>query len=100
MSAEFFPTKVEPIGNQRSAAFVSYEDGRCGFDTHALPVYPPSPNGDLLRNARIVNEWSLRAFAARAGLRVVQLSELERGAATLTGPEWKRLIALAEEASR
>jgi hypothetical protein len=104
-------------------AFVSREGGAegegGGCELVRWPVYPPSPCGERLREARtgiprgerlemgkplarLLDEdrrfIGLGEAARLAGLSAVQLSGLERGALTLAPEEWEELIALLNEA--
>ena len=54
----------------------------CGvYGPIEIPAYPPSPQGQALRNARVAAGLSLRELARRMGLRAQRLSDIERGAA-------------------
>lgn len=54
-------------------------------------VYPASPNGAALRAWRLQAALSLRCAARRAGLKKLELTLLERGAATLSESQWAEL---------
>lgn len=100
MSARFHPAPVTPTGTQRCAAFVDYADGTGELVVGDGPVYPPSPQGERLRAARVERELSLGDTARASGLSVVQVSELERGRCTLPEAEWTALLALVATAER
>lgn len=74
---------VAPVGRGRTMAFV------CPGDLREVEcdVYPPSP-GEALRDTRIAFSLGLRETAKLLELTPVELSHLERGAATLSAGEW------------
>lgn len=80
--------KVNPIGEHNGTAFIGGH-----LREVPLPTYPPSPDGKRLRNRRVALGLSLREAAIALGVRAVELSELERGAARLsTAEEWNEAI--------
>ena len=80
---------VEPVGTRRSAAFVNRghaEDGTSlnhSFEEIDVPVYPEDAvrEGGEIREIRRMLGLSLRDMSRRLGISVVQVCELERGAA-------------------
>lgn len=74
---------VEPIGRGRTMAFVCPG----GLREVECDVYPPSP-GEALRESRAAFSLGLRETAKLLELTPVELTHLERGAATLSAEEW------------
>lgn len=86
-----------PVVHTRPSVPVSWRMGMHG--PSLLPVWPDSPAGRRLRDAREAAGLSLRAAASMLGLSAVSLGELERGAALPVKPDgWERMhAALAVE---
>jgi len=83
------PTPVEPIGERDTQGFAHYSDG-CRWVNVRVPVFPPSPDGDALRDVRRL--IGLGEAARHVNLTPEQMSGLERGRYTLTNPEWNWLL--------
>lgn len=84
---------VEPIGTNRSPAFVDWYDEKSGtmkgeFREVDMPAYPLSPCGEAMRHLRVLAGLSLRDAAKMFGISAVDLSSLERGSAKLSDEEW------------
>jgi hypothetical protein len=85
---------VEPIGKRTVVGFYDGRDERGndigGHGPVELPEYPPTPEGELLRQTRVSLGYSLREAAAHMSLRPVELAALERGSLRfLADAEWK-----------
>ncbi|HMA26006.1 MAG TPA: helix-turn-helix transcriptional regulator [Solirubrobacterales bacterium] len=70
---------IAPIGTREAAGFVYYSDGSGEFRAWSEPTYPPHPEGERFRAARVAAGVSLRAAAKLLGLRPVDVSNLEQG---------------------
>ncbi len=71
---------VEPIGMQRTFAFVNPG----GLEEIEMPVYPEATRarGERVRTARVALSMGLREASKRLDLSAVELSAVERGAMT------------------
>ena len=84
---------VAPTGKRETHAFVHRSNGSGGMEAIHVFEYPPSPNGEALRAARIAADVSLRDLAIEIGAPPKDVSALETGRATLASEaEWKRLL--------
>jgi len=72
---------VRPTGKHSSV---------CGH--YDLLTYPPSPEGERLRDQRINRGLGVRAAAARMGITDTELGQLERDAATCDWAHAHRLL--------
>lgn len=91
--------RVEPISKRDTAAFVT-RNGTCGLETIALDVYPPSEQTEL-RAKRIAFGLTLREAATALGMRVVEVSEVERGARVFVDTEtYAAAIAVLHSAAQ
>lgn len=70
MSA-FAVVSVAPTGSERAFAF--------GIGEHEVVVYPPHPDGEALRQARVGADLGLREAAKALGVTPAVLSGLEFG---------------------
>jgi Helix-turn-helix len=73
-----------------------------GHPSHLEPVYPPSHEGEALRNVRLWEaNLTLRPAAARLGIKPSELSDLEMGRSVFAEPAmWslaRRILAGAPE---
>jgi transcriptional regulator with XRE-family HTH domain len=63
-------------------------------------IYQPYPleteRGRRLRQLRLQIPLSLRQAAAKLGIKVVLLGELERGVASVTEEDWERAYAILQ----
>lgn len=86
------PIPVASVGRHKSFAFV---DGPGNHYSGMVDVedYPPSLNGEMLRDLRGANGmgWMLRKTAQAFGIRASELSGLELGRLTLTDVEWEEV---------
>ena len=83
---------VEPIGTRTGGAFVTRATG-CGIEQVTTNVYPPSPQGDRLRDARLDARLTLGQTARLLGLAPVDVSNLENGKATFAdAARWDAVI--------
>jgi len=91
------PIAVTPVGKYKSQAFVTMVGGRCGgLQEIECYDYPPSPEGERLRQARRTAGIGLGEAARLLGLTPAGVSGLEQGRYTLTRPQWAlALTALA-----
>jgi DNA-binding XRE family transcriptional regulator len=84
---------VEPIGTRTAYAHVNRGDKPHYWGPVEFPDFPPSPEGDALRELRMRLRVTLREAAQYLGLSAVDVSALERGAATAAWPEVFQAIA-------
>lgn len=61
--------KVEPVGTRKASVLVDID----------LPIYPPSPRGQELRDARSLAGLTMGEAARRAGISIVEWCDIERG---------------------
>lgn len=85
---------VEPIGMQRTFAFVNPG----GLEEIEMPVYPEATRiaGERLRGARVSMRIGLREASQRLGLSAVELCGVERG--ELAGDVDAMILVLAAPA--
>ncbi len=90
MNARVTLLPVAPIGTRTTLAFVNRGEGRGGLEEVTLDVYPEASvaRGRAFREYRVRIGRSLREAAQLLGLHAVDVSSLERGAATLSEDEW------------
>ncbi len=96
--------KVEPIGKRRTVAFVDRRspDGEGlvgGLEQIELNVYPASPRGEELRDARVAADVSLGEAARAAGIRVSEWSGIETGHG-YEPEDWAEAFKAIEKAKR
>lgn len=84
---------VEPIGMQRTLAFVNPG----GLEEVEMPVYPEAARaaGERVREARRLLRLGLREASRRLGLTPSELSAVERGA--MTGDVDAMVMAMADD---
>lgn len=93
MSGRFTVVPVTPTGTHTGPAFVTERRGRCSYRDITTPVYPPSPQGEDLRRARVVYGLSLREVATALQLSAEQVNGLERGRYAFdNGDDWARAL--------
>jgi hypothetical protein len=91
-------TPVDPIGTQRTWAFVNPG----GLEEIEMAVYPEATRveGERLRVARVEMGIGLREASKRLGLSAVDLSRVERGAMTCDIDEVIRILRAAQESQQ
>lgn len=70
--------KVDPVGTERAHGFRHFTDGHVETSWDQ-PVYPPHPQGQAFRDARVAAGVGLRDASKRLGLSPEIVSGLERG---------------------
>ena len=84
---------VEPIGRKY------VRDPLHGWASGAWPVYPPSPRGRELRDARVSAHVMLVEASRAAGLRISEWSALEYGS-VVPRDGWDWLFAAVKRAAQ
>lgn len=84
---------VEPIGTRDATGFVCREGGG-GWGTVTLNTYPPSANGERLRQKRNELDLGLREAAKRLRIKASELSDLESGRAVTD--DWLKVLSELE----
>lgn len=85
---------VEPIGAREVTGFVCRENGQGGYGSITLPAYPPSPDGERLRQKRNELDLGLREAAKRLRIKASELSDLENGRAVTD--DWLKALSELE----
>ena len=80
--------KVASTGATRTLAFVDYADRSGEMKEVDLLVYPPHPQGDRLREARVQVSVSMGELAKVLGITAAELSGLEHGSYTTDQAGW------------
>jgi len=71
--------EVKPIANRTVTAMVRHDDGRCELESVEIADYPPNPNAERLRMARLRAGFNLDEAARMLDVATSTLSGLERG---------------------
>lgn len=83
--------KMHPTGYSTGLGHVLDEEGMPHDVLVELPNYPDSPLGREFRKWRVDRDITLGEAARRSGLRVSEVSGLERGRYDLSAEDWKEL---------
>src|SRR5690349_19647898 len=88
--------EVKPIANRTVTAMVRHDDGRCELEQVEIADYPPNPNAERLRQARLRAGFNLGEAARMLDVAASTLSGLERGSHAFLLDGYEQAINLLE----